>query len=255
MSTTHALAYDLTGSGPLVVLIHGVTENRASWDPFMPELTSRYHVLRVDLRGHGESLAPGSFNPIRMAEDLRAIVALVEDPAAPAIVVGHAFGALVATAYGAAFSAAAIINIDMALALGTARDLLYTAAAGLRGDNFDETIRQLAEQNYGETPLHEQERLEALRKVKQDVVLATWGPMLGASNPLALVQLVEAMIGVPATTPYVTIFGRHPGPGYEAWLEDVIPHAVTEDWGRIGHYPHLVHPQRFINVIDRLALR
>lgn len=48
---TAPLAHDVTGSGPLVVLLHGITENRHSWDPI--HLEDRYTVLRVDLRGHG----------------------------------------------------------------------------------------------------------------------------------------------------------------------------------------------------------
>lgn len=43
------------GSGPFVTLIHGVGANLHSWDEVAPALTSRFTIVRMDLRGHGES--------------------------------------------------------------------------------------------------------------------------------------------------------------------------------------------------------
>lgn len=34
------LAFDQTGSGPLLVLVHGITENRHSWDPLLDRLAA-----------------------------------------------------------------------------------------------------------------------------------------------------------------------------------------------------------------------
>jgi len=50
-----AIAYARTGSGPPLVLVHGITESRHSWDPLIPSLAERFDVVAVDLRGHGES--------------------------------------------------------------------------------------------------------------------------------------------------------------------------------------------------------
>lgn len=43
---------------PVVTLAHAQTLNRSSWDDLTATLTDRYRVLRVDLRGHGESSEP-----------------------------------------------------------------------------------------------------------------------------------------------------------------------------------------------------
>jgi pimeloyl-ACP methyl ester carboxylesterase len=41
--------------GPLLVLLHGFSVHARSWDPFAPAFTTRYRVLALDARGHGES--------------------------------------------------------------------------------------------------------------------------------------------------------------------------------------------------------
>jgi pimeloyl-ACP methyl ester carboxylesterase len=49
------LAYERIGSGPPLVLLHGVGHRRQAWYPVLDRLTSRREVILVDLPGHGES--------------------------------------------------------------------------------------------------------------------------------------------------------------------------------------------------------
>ena len=53
-----SLYYELAGSGPTVILIHGFSIDTRMWDDQMEELTSRYQVLRYDMRGFGRSSLP-----------------------------------------------------------------------------------------------------------------------------------------------------------------------------------------------------
>jgi len=50
---------DVHGSpgAPRVVLIHGFTQTRRSWDPFVPRLAGGHEVLAVDAPAHGRSAA------------------------------------------------------------------------------------------------------------------------------------------------------------------------------------------------------
>lgn len=41
-----------------------------------------------------------------------------------------------------------------------------------------------------------------------------------------------------------------PGPAYAAWLTGLIPTATVELWEGLGHYPHLVDPDRFVRRLD-----
>lgn len=49
------LAYDRIGSGPPLVLVHGIGSRRGVWKPVVPLLTAERDVLCVDLPGFGES--------------------------------------------------------------------------------------------------------------------------------------------------------------------------------------------------------
>jgi len=49
------LHYRTEGQGPAVMLIHGVGADLSSWDAIAPELAADFTVLRLDLRGHGQS--------------------------------------------------------------------------------------------------------------------------------------------------------------------------------------------------------
>src|SRR3954452_16719490 len=49
------LAYDRTGSGEPLVLLHGQGFSRRSWDPIVDTLAADRDVIAVDLPGHGDS--------------------------------------------------------------------------------------------------------------------------------------------------------------------------------------------------------
>jgi pimeloyl-ACP methyl ester carboxylesterase len=49
------LAYERTGSGPPLVLLHGVGHRRQAWGAVLDRLTPHRDVILVDLPGHGES--------------------------------------------------------------------------------------------------------------------------------------------------------------------------------------------------------
>jgi pimeloyl-ACP methyl ester carboxylesterase len=49
------LAFDRTGAGAPLVLIHGLGSRRQIWDPVVPVLAERHDVLAVDLPGFGDS--------------------------------------------------------------------------------------------------------------------------------------------------------------------------------------------------------
>jgi pimeloyl-ACP methyl ester carboxylesterase len=49
------LAYTRAGSGPPLVLLHGLGHRRQAWDAVVDRLTPHREVIAVDLPGHGES--------------------------------------------------------------------------------------------------------------------------------------------------------------------------------------------------------
>ena len=92
-----ALFYQVEGQGSPVVLIHGVGADGSSWDEIAPALTSRFTVIRLDLRGHGRS---GPVDEALALEDFARDVLDVLDAAgaARAHVVGFSLGGMIAQA-------------------------------------------------------------------------------------------------------------------------------------------------------------
>ncbi len=90
--------YQQAGSGPDVILIHGVTGDLSIW--FLCEamgvLARSFRVTAFDLRGHGYSDVPrDGYTSADQAGDVMAIMDALEIDRA--MLVGHSFGAVIAT--------------------------------------------------------------------------------------------------------------------------------------------------------------
>ncbi|SCG56764.1 alpha/beta fold hydrolase [Micromonospora coxensis] len=77
------IAYEVHGDGPLVVLAHGMGENRRTFRHLVPLLVEAgYRVASVDVRGHGDSSAHWpSYAPAEVGADLLAVVRTLGGPA------------------------------------------------------------------------------------------------------------------------------------------------------------------------------
>jgi len=90
-----AIAYDVRGQGPPLVLIQGLGVGRWGWEPVADRLARQFQVITIDNRGTGASDAPlGSYSTRVMAAD---VVAVLDDAGvASASVVGTSLGGMVA---------------------------------------------------------------------------------------------------------------------------------------------------------------
>jgi len=90
------IAYDENGSGPLVVLSHGIGDRRQVYRFLAPKLAHVGHrVANADLRGHGEStMGWTSITRTDVAGDL---LALIDHLGGPAVIVGHSISGGAAT--------------------------------------------------------------------------------------------------------------------------------------------------------------
>ncbi len=52
------LAYEVSGDGPALLLIHGLGSSLQDWDAQVATFSGQYRVIRFDLRGHGQSDKP-----------------------------------------------------------------------------------------------------------------------------------------------------------------------------------------------------
>ena len=90
------IAYEMIGQGPLVVLSHGMGDNRSAYRFLAPLIANPgYRVASVDLRGHGQSSTGwGSYTHAESAGDLMEVIRKL---GGPAVIVGQSFSGGVAT--------------------------------------------------------------------------------------------------------------------------------------------------------------
>jgi pimeloyl-ACP methyl ester carboxylesterase len=87
----------------VVVLLHGMASNLTRWSEFLEYTTLKetWDIVRVDLRGHGESFYRGPIGMRYWCEDLAAL--LKHEGYAQALLMGHSLGAQVAVQFAARY--------------------------------------------------------------------------------------------------------------------------------------------------------
>lgn len=105
------------GVGDCILLIHGTGSSTHTWREVLPVLAERFHVVAIDLPGHGFSLAPAG-----RAMSLAALTAevanlLLDMKLQPRAIVGHSAGAAIAIelAVRQHLPAAALVGVNAAL--------------------------------------------------------------------------------------------------------------------------------------------
>lgn len=238
--TDGALAYDVSGSGPLLLAIHGLTEDRRCWDRV--PLDQHFRVARIDMRGHGRSPLIGPFDPGTLASDVHRLVAELAAGEAP-LVVGHSLGAVVATAYASKHPVRGVVGVDQRLDVSP---LPPAVADAVRGSDFDPFIRAMFAPMYGDLDPSIVDEIEQRRTLRQEVVVGAWTPLLelGADE---LDDWVTKIVTLPPATPYLALHGFDVGDEYAAWLRSRIPGARIEKASTTTHYPHLADPAWFVD--------
>jgi pimeloyl-ACP methyl ester carboxylesterase len=85
------------GAGPAVLLVHGLAADAAGQEPVVAALADVARVIAYDRRGYGSSGAPEPYEGTTVEEQSEDAAALLRAlDAAPAVVCGDGFGALVA---------------------------------------------------------------------------------------------------------------------------------------------------------------
>jgi pimeloyl-ACP methyl ester carboxylesterase len=125
------LAFDSSGEGPTVLLLHGTSSSRRIWDGLREQLDSEAHTIALDLPGHGES-PRSSFTPPEWAAEVAAW--LKERAHDRVLVIGHSSGGWTA--------------LELAK-LGCASGVLALAPAGLWRKRSPLVTNVLLQANWG----------------------------------------------------------------------------------------------------------
>jgi pimeloyl-ACP methyl ester carboxylesterase len=231
-----------------LVLLHGLTFNRAIWRPVVAELQRidpGRRVLSIDLPGHGESPAQPSYELDDAPAQLHQAI---EDAglAAP-VLVGHSAGGIAATIYAARHPVSGVISVDQPLQIGPFAGLVKSLSDRLRGPEFP-VVWQMFYDSFHTERLSPAARALVLTTCRPDqqVVLGYWQQLIDrpVADLTAMVQEAVAALRA-AGTSYMYIAGDEPPPGYRQWLGQHLPAATIEVWPGSGHFPHLARPDEF----------
>lgn len=86
-----SIAFERTGRGPPLVLVHGTTADHTRWEPVLPALEEHVTVYAIDRRGRGESGDTADYDLEQEFDDVAAVVDSIDTPV---VLLGHSYGAL-----------------------------------------------------------------------------------------------------------------------------------------------------------------
>jgi pimeloyl-ACP methyl ester carboxylesterase len=98
----HRVSYRRAGSGPVLLLLHGITDSSATWEGVADSLSEHFTLIAPDLLGHGDSATPrGDYSLGAHASGVRDILTALGIERVT--VVGHSLGGGIAMQFAYQF--------------------------------------------------------------------------------------------------------------------------------------------------------
>lgn len=255
----HRVIYRTAGSGPPVVLIHGMVNSSRHWKEVALRLAADHTVIAPDLIGHGDSATPrGDYSLGAHAAVIRDLLAAIGVDSAT--IVGHSLGGGVAMQFFYQFP-----QRTERLVLISSGGLGHDVSPLLRGAALPgaSALLSLAAHHRLVDALSDAgERLERLgvgAGVYVKAIARALGPLSPPGAREAFLQTLRAVIDVHGqrvsardrlylleSMPTLIVWGErdHTIPiehGREA--RDAIPHCHFRTLPRAAHFPHLEDPE------------
>ena len=259
----HQVGYYAAGSGPALILVHGVASSSRTWRRVIPRLAERFTVVAPDLLGHGASAKlRGDYSLGAHASGIRDLmVALGIDRAT---LVGHSLGGGVAMQFAYQFperierlvlvgSGGFGEEVSLLLRVLTLPGAEYILPLGCRPE-FSRAIARgtgwlgrigvrpsaLAEEIWnGYVSLGTKDSRNAFLHTLRSVVDVT-GQRVSAIDRLYLAREVPTLIVWGDRDPLIPVaHGRR--------AHRAIKGSVLKVYRDVGHFPHFDEPERFVD--------
>ena len=268
----HKVAYRVAGdpSLPVVVLLHGISSDSATWNPIMPALAEHAYVIAPDLVGHGESDKPrADYSLGAFASGLRDLLEHLGIDSAT--IVGHSLGGGIAMQFSYQFPEYCQ-RLVLVSSGGLGREVsIFLRAASLPGSEY---VLPAIANSY-------------VRSAGQSLSkLLRWSPVRPTASVLEAARGYISLADLPARTAFVHTLRSVVEPGGQRvnatdklylgadrptliiWgardtiipvshayaAHDVINESQLEIFEQARHFPHQDEPARFARtVIDFLA--
>lgn len=261
----HRVSYRTAGSGPVVLLIHGIAGTSEQWADVAPVLAERFTVVAPDLLGHGESAKPqGDYSLGAYAAGMRDL--LIALGHRRATVVGHSLGGGIAMQFVYEYPvfaerlvvvdsgglghevhpllrAATLPGAELVLPLLAHARVLGAGAAighvlsriGLRAGP------DIAEMARGYASLGDAEARSAFLHTVRAVIDHN-GQRVSAADRLYLSSMMPALIVWGRRDPLIPA-------AHGEFAHGAMPGSRLEVFEEAGHFPHLDEPVRFAAVL------
>jgi pimeloyl-ACP methyl ester carboxylesterase len=261
----HRVSYRTAGSGPVVLLIHGVAGTSEQWADVAPGLAESFTVVAPDLLGHGQSAKPeGDYSLGAYAVSLRDLLIVLGHRRAS--VVGHSLGGGIAMQFAYEYPvfaerlvvvssgglgrevhpllrAATLPGAELVLPLLVGERIIGAGGAvgqllarlGLRaGPDIAEMARGYASLGDAEA------RAAFLQTVR--AVIDTGGQRVSAADRLYLATMLPTLIVWGRRDPLIPVF-------HGEFAHAQMPGSRLEIFEEAGHFPQLDEPIRFAAVL------
>jgi pimeloyl-ACP methyl ester carboxylesterase len=256
LPNSQTLAYISMGdpAGAPVVLIHGYTDSARDWVPLLPYLSPHFHLILVDIRGHGRSSKPECcYTRLDFAYDIKLLLDALGVQRAD--IVGHSLGSIIAQTF-AEFWPERTRRVVLISSTGGPR-----AGAPPRKPAYDYAaqIRQLHEPLDPDSPFMiewwssptpvDGDFLRRQRRDAAAIPLRVWLAVLEQGAVDSDLQRTLPQL----TAPTLLIWGsKDPIMEEEVrqTLREALPHAQVKVFAGLGHNPFWENPQACADVIN-----
>jgi pimeloyl-ACP methyl ester carboxylesterase len=241
------IAFADEGEGRPLLLLHGLMAHAGFFEP-QRALADRFRVIRLDLRGHGNTRSDGPAPTVELlAEDVAALVRLLDLEGV--LAVGWSLGAAVlwralAGPEGRRFAGAVVVDMtprvlnDGAWQLGLSRETCAARSAAIAGD-FPAFAAAAGQAIFASPSDRALWASEEFARADASAVGALWSSLVDQDFRGSLGRIRQPTLVVHGALSHLY------GEGTADHLVDALPDATALRFERSGHAPHLEEPERF----------
>jgi len=261
----HEIAYHTSGTGPVLLLVHGMAGSSATWGHVAPALSERFTVVAPDLLGHGESAKPrGEYSLGNHADIMRDLMnALGHDRAT---LVGQSFGGGVAMqmAYQYPERCERLVLVNSG-GLGREVHPLLRALTVPATEQFFALVCNPAVRSAATRIAPWLDRIGVVSTPARQEMWRSYASLADADTRWAFFRTLRAVIDpggqtvcaadrlyLAAQMPTLIVWGaRDPfiPVRHARTAHATIPGSRLEIFDDVGHYPHCEAPDRFLRVL------
>jgi len=239
-------AYTRTGSGPALVIVHGVGGHKEDWAGVAAAFADRNTVYAVDMLGFGGSSRDAELTIPAQAAAIDAL--LTAEGVTSADLIGNSVGGWVTATFAATYPAKTgkLVVVDPA---GFAAMFEGEAPVNLFPDNLDQMKALLAHvlaSDFAHTDGFATQALAALETNGERVLAPRLFPALIASP-----KLEEVMPKI--TAPTLVIWGEEDKlfpVALAPYIGSLTPGAVVQTIPAASHFPQVDQPEAFIAAVS-----